>query len=625
MTATKEIELQTVDLSPESPTGKSHGEAAASSTGASAQEESGSGGLCQRLNPVPFFRNLNNVFGWHILCVLVVVQWLVKGAMGGGGSGGYVGYGVQYLLAELNVPAESMQTLISASLIPWSIKPLIGMLSDVVPLFGYHKTSYLLGFTALGIVGACVVAFVPYASLTPTLVTIGAILVYLLMSAADLLTEAAYAKRVKANPKHGPALVTFVWAGIQFWQVVAVCSTGYIMQKHGTRSLFVVIIPFIALMLWPVGKGYLGEVRQKFRDGAHGTYKRFVAVHVDWALLRKRKKLFLLGAILALCAIASAVVGICVTGENAQTVQTIVVCVLSLIVIVSFFLLRPPTVAKVNAWFFVHGACALNFESASLYFYTDTADVYPDGPNFTKEFYIMATGLSAAIFGALGVVAYKRWMQTWKYRNILLVANLVYMFAQLLSIPNYTRANVKWGISDEVFVFGSSAIQQVTYMLAWMPGIILVSHLCHGGVEATMYALLAGSMNFGANVSYFLGAFVEHELGITPSGAAGDAAKFDNMWKLALIAAVLPITTLALLPWLIPDARQDEKLDAGDEASDDDDDEEMDTGAEVDGPEAAEAGACDRVQGLPVQGVGARSVPARDAVGLVSWDTVENI
>lgn len=34
--------------------------------------------------------------------------------------------------------------------LPWVIKPIYGLLSDAVPLFGYHRFSYILVLNLLG-------------------------------------------------------------------------------------------------------------------------------------------------------------------------------------------------------------------------------------------------------------------------------------------------------------------------------------------------------------------------------------------------------------------------------------------------------------------------------------------
>ena len=54
----------------------------------------------------------------------------------------------------------------SASRTPWSIKPLIGILSDVFPIWGYHKRWYCGGTSVLRGLGLVLLATLPLASPT---------------------------------------------------------------------------------------------------------------------------------------------------------------------------------------------------------------------------------------------------------------------------------------------------------------------------------------------------------------------------------------------------------------------------------------------------------------------------
>ena len=51
------------------------------------------------------------------------------------------------------------------------------------------------------------------------------------------------------------------------------------------------------------------------------------------------------------------------------------------------------------------------------------------------------------------------------------------------------------------------------------PGVVILSQLCPPGLEATMYALLAGCHNLGGTISSATGAWVLQVLEVQPSGA----------------------------------------------------------------------------------------------------------
>merc|ERR1719182_882171 len=137
---------------------------------------------------------------------------------------------------------------------------------------------------------------------------------------------------------------------------------------------------------------------------------------------------------------------------------------------------------------------------------------------------------------------------------------ILYSVVQLLNVVVFSRLNLKLGISDRYFVMGASAAQNMVSQFAWIPGVVLISQLCPEGLEATMYALLAGMSNLGAGLANYFGAMMLEMLSIRPRGEPDEGAQFDRLWIAALIAAIAPALTLALLPWLIPDATQQEPL-----------------------------------------------------------------
>lgn len=155
---------------------------------------------------------------------------------------------------------------------------------------------------------------------------------------------------------------------------------------------------------------------------------------------------------------------------------------------------------------------------------------------------------------------YNKYMKEWTYQWLLLMSNLLISVLSLFDIVMFTRYNVVLGIPDHVFVLGSSVASTIISQWQWMPGIVMLSQLCPKGMEATMYALLAGCHNLGNTLSEYLGAYILEWLSIQPSGVENEARQFDNLWIAAVIATVLPTLTLCLIPFMIPDAKQTDKL-----------------------------------------------------------------
>jgi hypothetical protein len=160
----------------------------------------------------------------------------------------------------------------------------------------------------------------------------------------------------------------------------------------------------------------------------------------------------------------------------------------------------------------------------------------------------------------LGLATYNRYMKDWTYQNLILICNVMVTLLSLLDVVMYLRLNLVLGIPDVAFVLGSATATIVIRQWQWMPGIVILSQLCPKGMEATMFALLAGCANIGNTISDYIGAFVLEILGVHPTGAVNESAQFQNLWKASCIATMLPTVTIVLIPMLIPRAKQTDSL-----------------------------------------------------------------
>ena len=251
--------------------------------------------------------------------------------------------------------------------------------------------------------------------------------------------------------------------------------------------------------------------------------------------------------------------------------QIISASIVGVLVLVGFWSLTPRPIAKVQTFFFITNVFTVSVEGGAFYFFTDNETAFPDGPHFSNAFYVTVIGVVSNLFALLGIWSYNTIMWKWKYRRILFVANLAFMVVNVLSAAVYLRWNRIVGIPDDVFVIGSDAAVEVVYLWTYMPSVVIMSQLCPHGVEATMYALLAGSSNFGQQLASSAGGFTLCMLGVQPTGGAAESAQFDNLWIAALISALLPTIPLLFLPFLIPDAKQTDVLLPSGEVEESDD------------------------------------------------------
>lgn len=517
-------------------------------------EKQHSSSKCKRLlkDKLCFCQDLTTHFGCSLLLLLFAGQHLVKGV-----ENSWVTAGISYIFRDISgVSASQAEVYKMVISMPWAMKPLLGVLSDLVPLCGYHKRPYMFFFTVIGAISLLVVGVFRVSALSVACLLF---FVSLQMSAVDLLTEATYAERIRHpdNVRHGPKLISYVWLGIQVGMVFTCLTQGAVIQYMGTRWLYVFSLPFALAVLVFM---FMSEEKRVSRSivtcSMHHHHEPAPGETAKPLSAENRRRIVLISIEIGCVALLLTLLGVIVT--NPHTLLLLALA-LATVVIISFFLAMPPTVAKVSTFFLLNSMFAVSVEGASFYFYTDEANQFKAGPHFTPIFYTTVIGLVGAVFGFGGVLAYQCCMTTWRYRPVLLLTSLILVVTSLTQVVIFKRWNLAMHIPDEVFVVGSDAMLAFVAMMSWMPGTQLLSCLCPPGVEAMMFALLAGSANLGFGFSRIIGASLLKVLHVSPSGAAHEDAQFENLWLAQLICCFMPLLSVASLP-LIPNAKQTENI-----------------------------------------------------------------
>lgn len=137
----------------------------------------------------------------------------------------------------MGLPAERFQSLTTVASTPWATKALMGALSDALPLFGYHKRSYIFISAVLGVIGLLVLAVITKTT-PPELAAFMFFLIMLFISVTDLLMEGKYAELMRQKPQTGSTLVTLVWGLIMFGSLLGSCVAGPVSDLGNPRILF---------------------------------------------------------------------------------------------------------------------------------------------------------------------------------------------------------------------------------------------------------------------------------------------------------------------------------------------------------------------------------------------------
>jgi hypothetical protein len=512
--------------------------------------------------------------GIHFVLSVVAIEHVLQGFIYGGGTGGIIGIPILFLFRSFGtLTASRLQVLRTIAVSPWALKPIFGIVSDLLHVDGFGKLPYI-GATIVSAIMSCFVIVFTW-PLSPNAATILFFLLFLQIAVADLLLEAQYTDKVRDEPEVNHDLTSFVSVGVGVGQLASLVLCGILINYLPLQYMYLLpVLPFVLTLCYPIARNWIDDREYDRRVDAprlnlccgrllwytnrdDPTGPDIPVFGLDAGKIREKWRVFLMGLIIVAISLITNVMGL-------LDIPIVYLLVFSLLatpaLIAGFFLLIDRRIAMIQTFIIVQNLCTVPLEGALFFFFTDNAASYPAGPHFSDTFYITGIGVTAAVINVLSIVLYNLCMSKWKLRSILLAANFVYLIVTLPNIALFLRWNRDWGIPDWIFVLGTEAMQVIVNVWCTLPLAIIMNQLCPKGVAATSYALLAGSNNLGNALSQYLGAFVLHAMNINPTGAPNEGHQFDQLWKAGIISAALPVLPIALIFVLIPNTSASESI-----------------------------------------------------------------
>ena len=141
---------------------------------------------------------------------------------------------------EMRLSAADTATFLALVGFAWNVKPLYGLVSDLVPLLGYRRRSYLLVTTAMAALGWLVLGLLPAYPWGVTLAILG--LTGLGLAFTDVLCDAVMVEEGKARSLTG-RFQSIQWAAVYGASVLAGVGGGYLAAHVSYNRVF----PLIAL------------------------------------------------------------------------------------------------------------------------------------------------------------------------------------------------------------------------------------------------------------------------------------------------------------------------------------------------------------------------------------------
>eukprot|EP00667_Euglena_gracilis_P005873 EG_transcript_5913 len=500
-----------------------------------------------------WMRLLGDNFGWKFLAMVFCGQHLLKGMLAGGGSQGLLMVeGLIYMRLHVGASMKTVYQSIGNS--AWGLKPLFALISDTVSIGGYRRTPWIILTAVLGTASyLCLV--LDSAAAGGALVCLCFFCAKLQLAFTDLMVEATYTEKMRDRPRFAADIVSFAWSGIGLFGMIGIFIAGPGVDLLGPILILALAIPFSSLIIFPASAGWMTEKRLP-------PEKR--GLQLDQ--IRREKNYVLCTLILTVGVLVTIITG--VMNVSAETKAGVALGV-SVITGVASVVLLPGRVWKPLLYMFVCNSVNLATAGFVDNFYLDPGTRkeaertgYPmceDCPHFSATFYYTVMGVADSVFTLIGSYIFSQYISHWSYRRALCVSQVLLTAAGFLDIVQYQRWNLLLGLPDWFFMLGKSSVQNTTGMINFMPTTILMSKVCPPGMEATVFALLAGFSNFGLTISGYLGAYVLQLTGMDRIGQ-GTEDDFSNAWQACLLGAILTPLSLLLLPLLIPDASMTEDL-----------------------------------------------------------------
>ncbi|KAG0475777.1 hypothetical protein HPP92_015463 [Vanilla planifolia] len=386
------------------------------------------------LHPLGWFQALLKEMHWTFIYAVIATNGISQGL---GGAVSRVASDYYWKDVQSVLPSES-QVYQGITSIPWLIKPLWGLLTDVLPIAGYRRKPY---FILAGLVGAISMLFL---WLQNKLCSGFALLLFTAASAgvamADVTVDACVAQNSISHPALAAKMQSLCGLSSSLGGLLGFFLSGFLMDAIGS-------------------KGVLGML----------SFPAALVISVGWTLREQQEADF----------------------SYAQLYEKLTQAKKTM-----WATLKCAEVWKPCIFVFTSLALSLNIQEGLFYWYTDTKS----GPCFSQRTISFIYAMSS-VGSLLGVLLYQNSLKDYPFRVLLFWTQLLSCFAGMLDLMQVLHVNLMLGIGDQVFAVMGEGVSQMVGRVKWMPILVLSSKLCPMGVEGTFFALLMSIDHVGLLVS----------------------------------------------------------------------------------------------------------------------------
>ncbi|XP_031479917.2 probable folate-biopterin transporter 6 [Nymphaea colorata] len=466
---------------------------------------------CLVVNPEPrvlqnngrrtFFRLLREPFDWlSMLCreleTSFILAIIVVYGFSQGFSGSFFKVVTDYYWKDVQqVQPSAVQLYQGLYVMPWIMKPIWGLLTDVFSIAGYKRRPYFMLAGTLGSLCALLLLQKKPPVLFALIFLTG---ISTAMSIADVTIDACIARSSIQKPALASDMQSLCGFVSSTGAILGYSTSGMLVHTLGAQgTLGLLTLPLIMIIT-------LGFTMNEAKG-----------------MIRTDKKMFAK-----------------VNGAVLDMIKT----------------MKYPGVWKPSLYMYLSITLSISTHEGQFYWYTDPKA----GPAFSKEFVgvIYAIG---AVGSIVGVILYHKFFKEFPFRTVIFFAQLLYGVSGMLDLMFVLRLNLKLGVPDYVFVIMEEMCARIISRIRWMPMIILITRLCPLGIEGTFFALLMCIDSTGSLSSKWGGSLVLQLLKVTRTDFRNLwlALLIRNLLRISTLALIFLVPKAGPADAMLPDEMLD--------------------------------------------------------------------
>lgn len=415
-----------------------------------------------------------------------------------------------YFKDVLQIGPSMMSQLMSLIVLPWSLKPFLGLLTDLRPILGYKRKGYII---ICGIIAT--ICWLLMAFLNPTILATCLVLFFVNVCNAfsSVLGEAIVVELAKSNAiikedseeegkTNAKEYVSLFMIFKYFGVLMASFLKGALVENFGITFVF-----------------YLGSSLP-----ALVTLAGVIMIDTKISNPESKEKITEKLRISETGGPSEESLILAPRGQNIRENNST-----SIHELLEFIFQRKIIVPLLFIVIFMATPS-----------YTDPFFYY-----LTEKLGFTATSLGQISFCStcgvlLGIFSYKTYFKTVELRNILIICTLLSFIFTFSANILVLRININLGISDFLMVLLSNSLLTMLGEVMLLPLLSLACVLCPKNMEGTIFSVFMSALNFGSVLSNLIGSIITNYLGIT-------SKNFDHLHDLIMISNIASLLPLFLL------------------------------------------------------------------------------